>query len=55
MTDLNILEAQKILATEEGLCVENAAAATLAGLFKIKEKIRGQKIVLILTGSGLKD
>jgi len=55
VTDLNILEAQKILATEEGLCVENAAAATLAGLFKIKEKIRGQKIVLILTGSGLKD
>jgi len=55
VTDEEIIEAQKILAKEEGLYVESAAAATLAGLLKIKEKIRGQKIVLILTGSGLKE
>ena len=55
VTDKEIFEAQKILAKEEGLYVESAAAATLAGLLKMKENIKGQKIVLILTGSGLKD
>jgi len=53
--DKEILKAQKILTRSEGVYVETSAASTLAGLIRIKNKISKLKIVLILTGSGLKE
>ncbi len=58
VTDGEILEAYHVLAEEEGLFVEPASAASLAGLFKLcdAERLeRGKTCVLILTGHGLKD
>ena len=57
VSDDEILEAQYLLASQEGLFVESASAATIAGLFKLKERdnITGNKIACILTGDGLKD
>ena len=58
VSDGDILEAYHVLAEEEGLFVEPASAASLAGLFKLveAEKLeRGKSVVLILTGHGLKD
>lgn len=52
VTNGEILAAQKLLATTEGLYVEPATAATVAALFKLPS--RNQVTVLILTGSGLK-
>ena len=53
--DSEIINAQKLLAKNEGIYVEASAAATLAGLIKAKNRINELKIVLILTGSGLKE
>jgi threonine synthase len=58
VSDEEILEAYKILAEEEGLFCEPASAASVAGLLKLARSGRdfsGQRIVCILTGSGLKD
>jgi threonine synthase len=58
VSDGDILEAYHVLAEEEGLFVEPASAASLAGFFKLVEadKLeRGRTCVLILTGHGLKD
>lgn len=48
-----ILKAQYLLAKKEGIYVETSSAATLAGLIKMKNN--SLKVVLILTGSGLKE
>ncbi len=53
--DKEILVAHRALANREGIYVEKSAAATLAGLIKLKDKIKKLKVVLILTGSGLKE
>jgi len=50
--DDEILKAQRRLA-EEGIFVQPASAVSLAALKKLKD-IHGKRIVLILTGSGLK-
>lgn len=57
VSDREILQAQYLLSTEEGLFVESAAAATLAALVKMSPKhdLTGKRIVCILTGDGLKD
>ena len=58
VSDEEILEAYRILATEEGLFCEPASAASVAGLLKLHRAggdFSGQRIVCILTGSGLKD
>ena len=65
MTDKEILEAYKILAQKEGVFVEPASAASVAGILKLKkenyfEKLkkmnnRKKVLVCILTGHGLKD
>ena len=58
VTDEEILNAYKLLADKEGLFVEPASAASVAGLLKLSKKSlfkRGTKIVCILTGHGLKD
>lgn len=54
-SDEEIRQAQKLLAEEEGLYVETASAATLIGVLKNREALQGQTVVLILTGSGLKE
>lgn len=58
VTDEEILNAQKLLARKEGIFVEPASAASIAGLIKlIDEGIidKNEEIVCIATGNGLKD
>ena len=58
VTDEEILEAQKMLARTEGLFVEPAAAASIAGLKKLLEAgriDRDEVVVCVTTGHGLKD
>ena len=69
VTDLEILEAQSWLANHEGIFVEPASAASIAGLLNLASDKRGSgktetplpeipnnaKIVCTVTGHGLKD
>ena len=58
VTDAEILEAQKLLGRREGLGVEPASAASVAGARKLKEIgiiDRDEKVVCICTGNALKD
>jgi len=56
VTDEEILAAQSWLASNEGIFVEPASAAPIAGLFKRAEKIpETSRIVCTVTGHGLKD
>jgi threonine synthase len=66
VSDREIIEAYKFLAEKEGVFVEPASAASVAGLFKLVKRgyfrrrghqsVKGKtKIVCILTGHGLKD
>lgn len=55
VTDTEIEAAREMLAQSEGLYVERTAAAGLAMLVRDSEQYIGQKLVIILTGSGLKD
>lgn len=58
VTDKEIIEAYKMLSSVEGLFVEPASAASVAGLVKYVRKgyfSRTSTIVCILTGHGLKD
>ncbi len=54
VTDEEILAAQKWLASNEGIFVEPASAASVAGLFKLGSTA-AKRIVLTVTGHGLKD
>ena len=59
VSDKQILQAYRLLAGKEGVFVEPASAASIAGLLKLAKrgyfKKRTAKIVCILTGHGLKD
>ena len=58
VTDRQILEAQKELATLEGIFVEPASAASIAGVKKLSEEgrvDRSETVVCVTTGHGLKD
>jgi len=65
LTDADILAAQRLLAQHEGVFVEPASAASIAGLFKccdsreaacsFREIPKGSRIVCTVTGHGLKD
>jgi threonine synthase len=66
VTDAEILSAQQWLAAHEGIFVEPASAASIAGLFKglgsapgpsqlITRVPEGSRIVCTVTGHGLKD
>jgi threonine synthase len=58
VTDREILKAYRFLAQEEGLFVEPASAASVAGVMKLGKKryFRKQSVVVcVLTGNGLKD
>ena len=54
VTDQDILAAQSWLAKSEGVFVEPASAAAVAGLFQLG-KTGAHRIVLTITGHGLKD
>lgn len=59
VTDDEIIEAYKLLANKEGVFVEPASAASVAGILKLTEqgyfKDKKGRIVCTLTGHGLKD
>jgi threonine synthase len=57
VTDDQILEAYQLLARKEGLFVEPASAACVAGLLKKARagQLRAGRGVCVLTGHGLKD
>lgn len=58
VTDDEIIEAYKMLAALEGVFVEPASAASLAGLIKLNKRgyfPAGSTLTLTLTGHGLKD
>ncbi len=58
VSDSEILDAQRLLAQLEGLFVEPASAASVAGLIKLAKKSlidEDEKVVCVLTGHGLKD
>jgi threonine synthase len=57
VTDDEILDAQALLAREEGVFCEPASAAGIAGLLKLARDGRGPEgtVVSVLTGHGLKD
>jgi len=58
VTDDEILSAQKLLAQKEGIGVEPASAASIAGLIKLKREgviDKGEQIVCVVTGHLLKD
>jgi threonine synthase len=58
VTDRQILAAYRLLAREEGVFVEPASAASVAGLLQaVDEELvpRGSRVVCTLTGHGLKD
>ena len=54
VSDHEILAAQSWLAKSEGIFVEPASAASVAGLFQLG-KTGARRIVLTATGHGLKD
>ena len=58
VTDRQIMAAYKLLAAEEGVFVELASAASVAGLLQAVEAgqvERGSRVVCTVTGNGLKD
>ena len=58
VSDDEILEAYRLLASHEGIFCEPASAAAFAGLVKMRQgglDLSGQRIVCIATGNGLKD
>ncbi|MDR0523496.1 MAG: threonine synthase [Candidatus Methanoplasma sp.] len=58
VSDDEILAAQRLLGRTEGVCVEPASAASVAGLAKLRREgvvDRGERVVCICTGNGLKD
>jgi threonine synthase len=58
VSDDEILEAYRLLASQEGIFGEPASAASLAGLMKLVRQglnLAEQRVVCIITGNGLKD
>ncbi|MEA5507030.1 threonine synthase [Halotia wernerae UHCC 0503] len=56
VTDAEILDAYRLLASSEGIFCEPASAASVAGLLQVKDQIpTGATVVCVLTGNGLKD
>jgi len=58
VTDEQILHAYRTIAAREGIFAEPASAASIAGVMKLKREgyfEKGQTVVCVLTGHGLKD
>ena len=58
VTDDEILDAYRLLASREGIFGEPASAASVAGLMKMVQlgmDLSDKRVVCVITGSGLKD
>ncbi|REI31941.1 threonine synthase [Staphylococcus felis] len=58
VSDEEILEAYQLMTSNEGIFSEPASNASIAGLIKLHKSgqlKQGQKVVVVLTGNGLKD
>lgn len=55
VTDEEILDAYRLLASQEGLFCEPASAASVAGILKYADDLPAGTVVCTLTGHGLKD
>ena len=56
VTDAEIIEAYKLLGSQEGVFCEPASAASVAGLLQCAGSVpAGATVVCVLTGNGLKD
>lgn len=58
VSDEQILEAYRLLASREGIFCEPASAASVAGLMKLASQgtdLQGKTVVCVITGTGLKD
>ena len=58
VTDDEILEAYQMMTSKEGIFSEPASNASIAGLIKLHRAgklTKGQTVVAVLTGNGLKD
>jgi threonine synthase len=57
VTDGEIIDAYRLMATKEGIFGEPASAASLAGLVKVAkmDDFSSKRVVCIVTGTGLKD
>ena len=56
VTDAEIIDAYKLLGSQEGVFCEPASAASVAGLLKRRDEVpAGATVVCVLTGNGLKD
>ena len=60
VSDKEIIDAYKLLSSREGIFVEPASAASVAGLIKMQNQgyfksVSAAKVVCVLTGHGLKD
>ena len=58
VSDPEIMDAYKTLAQREGIFCEPASAATVAGLMKLSReglRLKGTRVVCVITGTGLKD
>jgi len=58
VTDAQILDAYRLLASAEGVFVEPASASSVAGLLRSAEMgliAKGETVVCTVTGHGLKD
>jgi len=58
VSDTEILEAQRLLASTEGIFAEPTGVASLAGLIKLVNKgliKKTESVVVLITGNGLKD
>lgn len=55
VTDDQIMEAYDLLASKEGVFVEPASAAGVAGIIAFRDRLPAGQVVCTLTGHGLKD
>jgi len=56
VSDAEIIEAYKLLGSQEGVFCEPASAASVAGLLQCADSVpAGASVVCVLTGNGLKD
>jgi threonine synthase len=55
VTDQQILDAYRLIATREGVFAEPASAASVAGILAHRERLPDGPVVCTLTGHGLKD
>ena len=58
VSDDEILDAYRLMASKEGIFCEPASAASVAGLIKLRKAgldLAGRMVVCIITGNGLKD